>query len=236
MEKPRVCAVHQPNFFPWLGYFDKIARADVFVFLDDAQHPATGSNWSNRVQLLVGGEPRWATAPIARPAHGTQTVAQVRWAPGPWREKLLKTLELNYRRAPHYGETMELLGPLVRAPEPSLALYNMHAVRVLAHALGCATEFRIASEFGLESSGTERLVELTRAAGCSTYLAGGGSAGYQQDELFAMAGLQLEYQLFHHPEYPQRGSGTFRPGLSLIDALMHCGLEWTRRLILPDRP
>jgi hypothetical protein len=227
----RRAAIHQPNFFPWLGYFDKIARADVFVFLDDAQHPATGSTWSNRVRLLIGGEPRWVTAPIKRPAHGTQAIAEVLWAPQPWRERLVKTLHLNYGRAPHYAEAMHLLRPLALDPEPRLAAYNMRAVRELAAALGISTEFRLASEFALSSSATERLIELTRSVGCDTYLTGGGAGGYQEDGLFREAGLRLEYQAFCHPEYPQRRIGCFQPGLSLIDALMHCGIEHTRRLI-----
>lgn len=226
----RVVAIHQPNFFPWLGYFDKMVRADVFVFLDDVQHPATGSSWSNRVRMLVGGEARWVTAPTARPPHGTVLVNEIAWAPQPWREKLIKTLTLNYGRAPYYEETMALLAPLVQNAEPLLAPYNMHAVRALAAALGIVTEFRVASSFGLASSSNERLIELTRAVGCNTYLAGNGAGGYQDDELFRRAGLGLEFQAFSHPVYRQRGTGAFQPGLSVVDALMHCGLEHTRLL------
>lgn len=236
MEIARRAAIHQPNFFPWLGYFHKIARADVFVFLDDAQHPATGSTWSNRVRLLVAGEPRWVTAPMLRPAHGTQRLDEVAWAPQPWRDKLLKTLAANYSRAPCFAEAMGLLEPLVRNPEPRLAPYNMHAVRTLAAAFGIATQMRQASEFAIDSTATERLAALTKRVQCDTYLAGGGAQGYQEDVLFGQAGLRLEYLSFRHPVYPQRGSEAFQPGLSVIDALMHCGLERTRRLIVPDGP
>ena len=100
-------AIHQPNFFPWLGYFNKIARADVFIVLDNVQHTKTGSNWSNRVKLFISAEPRWVTAPISRPAHGTIALNQVEWANLPWREKLLKTLATNYQVAPFYDEAIQ---------------------------------------------------------------------------------------------------------------------------------
>ena len=229
----RVAAIHQPNFFPWLGYFNKIARADVFVFLDDAQHTATGGNWSNRVRLLVSGEPRWVTAPVARPPHGTQRVNEVAWAVQPWRDKVGRGIALNYGRAPYFAEAWALLQPLVSNPEPMMAAYNMHAVRAIAEALELRTPLLVASSFGLQSTGTERLIELTRGLNCDTYLAGGGAAGYQEDAQFSAAGLALEYQSFHHPAYPQRSPAAFEPGMSIIDALMHCGIARTRELVSP---
>src|SRR3954466_6461256 len=130
----RIAAIHQPNFFPWLGYFDKIARADVFVILDDVQHQKTGSNWSNRVRLLISGEARWVTAPVERPAHGTVRLDEARWAQGPWRDKLLRAIELNYRRAPFFAPVMDIVAPLVLDPQEVLAGYNISAVEAFARA------------------------------------------------------------------------------------------------------
>jgi hypothetical protein len=227
----RVAAIHQPNFFPWLGYFDKIARADVFIVLDDAQHQKTGSNWSSRVKLLVSGAPRWVTAPTSRPAHGVVMLDEVEWAPGPWRQKLLKTLELNYRKAPYFGETFALIEPLVRNEEPRLAAYNLHALQAIARALGLADRFVLASALEVGETATERLVQLVQRAGCDTYLAGGGADGYQQNGQFADAGLRLEYQRFLHPVYTQHGTSEFVPGLSIIDVLMNCGVRRSRELL-----
>ncbi len=64
-----ICAIHQPNFFPWLGYFDKISRADVFVFLDVVDYPKSGSSmssWVNRVMLKVGSQKTWVRCPVVR--------------------------------------------------------------------------------------------------------------------------------------------------------------------------
>src|ERR1041385_6733376 len=72
LEARKLVAIHQPNFFPWLGYFNKIARADIFIVLDNVQFSKTGGTWSNRVRLLLEGWPMWATLPVERSFHGVR--------------------------------------------------------------------------------------------------------------------------------------------------------------------
>ncbi len=78
-----VVAIHQPNFLPWLGYFDKVAKSDVFVFLDSVQAPKTGGSWLNRVRLAMNGEARWVTAPIDRTFHGVKRVHELEFGSTP---------------------------------------------------------------------------------------------------------------------------------------------------------
>ena len=230
IKSSRVVAIHQPNFFPWLGYFDKIARSDVFILLDHVQFQKTGGTWSNRVKLLVGVESRWVTAPIVRNYHGVLAINEMEFqANNPWREKLLKSLVANYTRAPFFKETMGFIEPLILNSENNLARYNGTAVMAIAKHLGLPTEkLRWSSEMGVDQYASEMLISLTRAVDGNTYMCGGGAEGYQEDTAFAEAGIDLVYQNFQHPVYIQSGSKEFVPGLSIIDALMNIGLDEVR--------
>jgi hypothetical protein len=219
--RPRVCAIHQPNFFPWLGYFDKIRRADVFVFLDDVAYPKSGSgmgSWTNRVRIAIDGKPAWVRCPLRR-EHGTQPIRAVRIDDSqPWRRKLLRTLELNYGRSPGYVAAIDLLKPLIENSRDALADFNMNAIETIATALGLRCEFVRQSQLGVEGQATQLLIGLAKATGADTYLCGGGADGYQEDELFPAHGVRLVYQDFKAAPYgaPER----FHPGLSVIDYLM----------------
>lgn len=218
-------AIHQPNFFPWLGYFDKIRRADAFVFLDAVDYPRAGSggmgSWVNRVRLAVQGEARWVTCPLRRMPLGASIREAMIDDAQPWRARLLKTLQANYARAPRYRETMALIGPLIEAPHTNLAEFNIAAITAIAAELGVTARFLRQSELPHEGAATELLASLTRAAGGDAYLAGGGAAGYQEDEVFARAGIALVEQGFAPRPYgpPER----YLPGLSAIDYLMQDG-------------
>ena len=220
-----VCAIHQPNFFPWLGYFDKIRRADVFVFMDAVAYPRSGSgsmgSWTNRVKLAIGGEARWVGCPIQRMPLGQPISAATIDDGQPWREKLLKTLDANYRKAARFDNAMSLLEPLIRVPESHIAEFNIEAIRAIAERLEVGARFVRESELGCTAQSTQLVIDLTRAAGGDVYLAGGGASGYQEDELFAQSGVALRYQNFAPSPYgpPER----FTPGLSVIDYLMHDG-------------
>lgn len=230
----RLVAIHQPNFFPWLGYFDKLARADIFVLLDDVQFPKKGGTWVNRVRLLVNEKPSWVTVPVVRSYHGLREIREMRIdEQTPWRRKLLGTVQASYGRAPHMEEVMPLLSELIGNTTDEIAEYNRRSIAALADALGLETEMVLSSSLDVSGRATDRVIGLVKAVGGDAYLGGGGAAGYQEDEKFSDAGIELVYQRFEHPTYPQRADLPV-PGLSVIDALMGLGFHGVRELLVAE--
>lgn len=233
MGQDKVVAIHQPNFFPWLGYFNKMALADVFIILDNVQFPKKGGTWCNRVKLLVGGKPDWVTMPVERNFHGTRLISDMKINNNvPWRKQLLKTIHTNYSRKPFYKEALQLIEDLINNPTNYLAEFNMNAIMAIAKRLKMdGRKIIFSSTFNVEGKGTDLLIALVKQVGGNVYLSGGGAAGYQEDNKFAMAGIELRYQCFNHPNYLQHRGREFIPGLSIIDALMNCGIEQTYALL-----
>ncbi len=218
-----VVAIHQPNFFPWLGYFDKIRRADIFVFLDEVDYPRAGSSgmgsWVNRVRIDMHGKPGWATCPVKRAPLGTPIRAIDIDDSRPWRQKLLKTLRSSYAKSDHRWAALDLLEPMITCCESNLAVYNMNNIQGLASALGLDVSFFRQSELDVSGRSTDLLINIVKAVGGTAYLSGDGAGGYQDESQFVEAGIGLLMQGFEPKPYadPER----FMPGLSIIDYLMH---------------
>lgn len=231
--KDRVVAVHQPNFFPWLGYFAKINAADIFICLDDAQLTKTGGSWSNRVKLSIGGRPQWMTAAVDRSRAGVQPICESYFAETGWKEKMLRSISQSYAKSPHFHETMDLIAALVQSAQNNIADYNLAATQAICAQLAIDTPIARASTMSINAKATDRLVALVERADGTGYLSGDGADGYQIDELFEHRQIALGKLDFRHPPYPQCNSGSdeFVPGLSVIDALMNIGFEATRGLL-----
>lgn len=229
----KIVAIHQPNFFPWLGYIDKMIRCDAFVFLDHVQFPKTGGIWTNRVKLLVASDPRWVTAAIIRNYHGMRAINEMEFQPGnPWRKKMLNTIQTNYSKAPCYKEAMEFLEPLILNPEQNIAEYNIRAVTAIAAKLGVdPKKFFRSSSLPHEGMSNEMLISLTKCVGGNTYMCGGGAVGYQDETIFKNSGVVLEHQNFKHSMYTQYGAEKFHPGLSCIDTILNLGWRGTENLL-----
>ena len=132
-----VVSIHQPNFFPWLGFFNKIAESDTFILLDDVQFPKKGGGWANLVKFLVNGEARWLTAPVDRRYHGTRQIREMYFDTGSnWRSKILKSIVTSYGRARYYREGIQLIEPLILNPEARIAEYNCKAIFTIAESVG----------------------------------------------------------------------------------------------------
>jgi hypothetical protein len=227
-----IVAIHQPNYAPWLGYFHKMSRADVFVLLDDAQY--TKNSYINRVQVDAGGTARWLTVPVSY-AFG-DPINRVRCADGAWPRSHGDTLKALYRSAPAFAAVWPWLAERYAVlPAEALSASNESLIVALAARLGLKAVLRRASEMSVgEASGDDRLVALVRACGPgAAYLSGRGGANYQDPAKFAAAGIGLVYTDFVHPVYEQ-GHADFVPGLSVFDALFRLGWEGTAALLARD--
>ncbi len=222
-------AIHQPNFLPWLGYFHKIAEADVFVFLDDVQF--SKGSYTNRVQILSPTGPKWLTVPI-RLSFG-QAIKEIGFARPDWRSAHAETLRGYYRKAPAFAEVWPVIDDLLQgAPDDDLADLNCWLIAHLARRLGLNCEFRRSSELDLSSASDDRLIEIVAAvAKDGTYYSGRGAASYQDPEKFAAAGLGFVYSRYLSPAYPQFNSAQPVPGLSIADALFNLGWVATAKLL-----
>ena len=225
-----VVAVHQPNYLPWFGYFRKIAEADVFVFLDDVQF--SKNSYTNRVQILADGVPRWLTVPIS--AHLGDPINRVRPARKDWSRAHLDTLHARYKAAPAFRTVWPMIGEFFASlPDADIATINRHLVVKLATAFGLSRRFIRASDIPTEAAtGDDRLVKLvTGIAPGACYLSGKGGANYQDPEKFLRAGLGFRYLEFVHPRYDQDIGGEFVQGLSVLDALFRLGWDRTAALV-----
>jgi len=229
-----IVAIHQPNFFPWPGYFDKIVRSDVFVFLDDVQFQKTGSMWTNRTRLPIRGTPAWITVPLNRNYTGYRQINEMRILDDqPWRRKLMRTLSMNYAKARHFDAVMGVLEPLINESEGNLAEYNVRCVDRLCEAIGLQRRLERSSRLECGGSSNDLLASITLAVGGHTYMTGGGADAYLDETAFAASGIALIRQSYLPAPYDQGRLGDFMPGLSIIDALMHLGFAGTLGYLSP---
>lgn len=220
----KTVSIHQPNYIPWAGYFYKIARSDVFVVLDAVQYPR-GRSFAARNRIKTPNGAVYLTIPVHIPKghEGKVLFTDVTFSDMKWKEKHLKTLSLNYKKAPHFQDVYDRIVPLVRTAE-KLADLNLNLIRTIAEYLEIKTEIVRLSEllhhFGQK---TDLIADICQALNADIYLSGtGGGREYNDETLLNENGIQLVYSDFQHPEYPQLW-GDFIPNLSVLDMLFNCG-------------
>ena len=214
-------AAHQPQYLPWLGFFDKLDQADVFVLLDNVQFKM--NEWQNRNRIKTADGWQWITVPVRH--KFPQTIAEVEVnEQAPWRRKHQAAIDSNYAKAEHFDEVRPLVAEILEKPWSHLAPLSVELVRRLAAALGIETQTVLGSELPARDDPTLRLVDLCERLGADTYLSGAGACDYLDMDVFEGAGIAVRFQEFEHPEYPQL-YGDFEPHLSVVDLLMNCGRE-----------
>jgi len=213
--------IMQPNYLPWLGYFDMAACSHLFVIYDNVQFDKHG--WRNRNRLLARPAPMWITAPVVTSGHHGQSVRDTRLADGPWQSKHLKSIRQIYGKAPHFDWLFpELEVYLGFRSYRFLVDLNLDGHRLFTRLLGIDTPIRFSSELGADVMAlerTERLVTICTEFGASRYISASASRAYMIESLWTDSGIELHYQDYVHPTYPQPG-GAFVSHLSALDALM----------------
>lgn len=217
-----ILAAHQLHYLPWLRYFHKIASCDTFVVLDNIQYNKNG--WQNRNKIKTPSGELVLTVPTLQKFQ--QPLSEVRIdTQQAWPRKHGGALQSNYQKAPYFTEHEAFFRRVYGNSWERLNDLNYEILFYLLKALGISTRVIRSSELSLKGEATERLIGICKEVGARTYLTGGFAAQvYLDPGLFAREGIELAFQEFECPRYPQLyPEAGFLPELSLVDLLFNCG-------------
>lgn len=217
-----ICSIHQPQSFPWLGFFAKIYVSDVFILLDNVQFKK--NEFQNRNKIKLNGEARWLTVPV-KYKFG-QLINEVAINnQEKWKKKHLKTLQNFYCKCDYFDQYFPEIHRLYQEEYSLLIDFNIKIILWALEQLKITTKVVIASDLTdhfTSVSATEKLIQLIKKASCQTYLSGAGGKNYLNVTQMNQEGINVIYQHFQHPEYNQQGNH-FIPCLSFLDLLFNEG-------------
>lgn len=218
-----IASIHQPAYLPWLGYFDRIARSDVHVVLDSVQFEKNSFINRNRIRTADGW--CWLTVPVR--THGRYDQMPINtieidntqhWAAKHWR-----SIAQNYAHAPYFREHAPFFERVYQS-QWTLLVDLCGAIRdYLLAAIGIETPAMLASVLDPPGKRDELVLNTCIALRADTYFSGSLGRNYLREDLFRAARINVVYQDYVHPTYPQQGRGAFEPNLSAIDLLFNCG-------------
>ena len=212
-------AIHQPHYLPWLGYLQRMAEADLFIVLDHVQFER--SNYQNRTQIRVNGAAHWLTVPVVQRSQKERIDEKMIDTRQDWETNHFETLRRAYGGAAGTAGVAALRA-IYQTPWERLVDLNDAMLQFLRAAFGIRTPLVNSSELGVEGAKSELVLNLCEAVGADALLVGlGGSRRYLDRDAFARAGVELQFQEFQHPVYPQRGPAPFIAGLSAVDFLFN---------------
>ncbi len=217
---------HQPNYLPWLGFFDKMRRCDVFIIEDNVQFERQGFISRNKIMTSDGA--RWLSVPIEhakKPLIINEARIANRGEPE-WRSRHWLTLKHSYCKAPYWGDYSDFFEDTYEREWTMLIDLNMHLIRGIMRFLKIDKPLMMGSSLDVEGKKTELILAQCKKVGGDVQLAGNGGKGYIEYKRFEEEGIKLVFQEFEHPMYTQTCRG-FLPNLSVVDYLFcNDGKSW----------
>lgn len=219
-----ILAAHQPAYLPWLGYFDKIIRSDIFIFLDTVQFEK--NSFTNRNKVKTSQGPVWLTVPLITKGHLNLTLNQMEIDNRRnWREKHLKTIIQNYKKSPRLQEYSGKIEALYQKEHVFFSELCWDQLMFWFKEMGIEKKVVRSSNLPVTSKKSDLILDLCRHFGADHYLSGSLGRNYLDEDKFQQAGIKIEYQDYQHPVYPQLW-GDFIPYMSIIDFIMNTDNYW----------
>lgn len=220
-------AVMQPYFFPYIGYFQLIDAADVFVHFDDVQYIDRG--WSNRNRILNSGKAQLLTYPVKNASRDLPYKEREYRAADKDQADLIRAIEYAYVKAPQFGSVMPLLEGIVGFTESNVAAFNANLIQTVCAYLGIPTQLVFSSSLGVAPAlrAQAKIIETCRRLGADRYVNASGGVALYDREAFAQVGMELA---FIAPELQPYRQFKNEPivGLSVIDVIMFNSVDEVR--------
>lgn len=240
-------AIHQPHYFPWLGYFDKMAKVDRFVIMDQVQY-VPRSYMSRNFFLNKNGEIARLSLTVSKVGYREKELREIEVLDcAVWQNKHAVFCRDNYCHFPHYEEVMKEISGVFTRPYTRLLDVHIDTIQSICRLLDIRTEIVFQSDLTIEPSivpdGTMTeeeqkrkkrcidVIHICEAAQATQYITGRGkSLEFVDPLLFQQHQIQLALQDYTCPVYPQKYAKEFVPNISALDFLLNCGIKESRRI------
>lgn len=213
--------ITQSNYIPWKGYFDSIARADVFVVYDEMQY--TKNDWRNRNKIKTQNGLLWLTIPV-KAGKLEKSINETHPVDHRWQKKHLKTIIQNYQKAPFFEEILHIIKPQYDRREfQSLSDINLAFIKSICRFLDIDTQIIKSQNLILTGDKNERLVSICEQLQATHYLSSPLAKDYLEISLFEDKKIKVDFLDYSdYPEYQQL-FGTFEHYVSILDLLFNEG-------------
>ena len=222
-----ILSIHQPDFLPWLGFFNKVHLSDLLVIGDHVQYRNKGYQNRNRIKTSNGAQ--WLTVPIVHDwgqAINKVKINETEQNGVPWEELHLRTFQVNYGKAAFYDKYIGIFENIYKRKLKLLADHNLELLKALFEILGIDIPIKKTSEMTLKNSKTELILEICQTVGADAYLSGIVGAKYMDENLFEKNKIKLLFNNYEHPVYTQQFMKLgFLPYMSVIDLIFNHGPE-----------
>jgi hypothetical protein len=217
-----ISAGHQPNYLPWLGFFDKMSKCDVFIIEDNIQFAHSGFTNRNRIKTFNGVD--WLTVPIEHSGRylPINQVLIANKSERDWARRHWLSLKSFYGKAPYWKNYCDFFEQTYSQKWTMLIDLNMHLLNGLRGFFNIITPMVMASSLGASGKKSELILAQCKAVGANVQLSGIGSQEYIDVKKFEAEGVKVVFQDFHYPTYPQL-HGPFVADLSVVDYLFCVG-------------
>lgn len=214
----KIITIHQPDFFPWIGFFQRWQKSDLFIILDDVQFIRRGWHHRDKIKTLNGA--RWLTVPVEKKGRYFQPINKVKTSISDnWKKQHLDTIYAAYKDAPRFEFLFPEIETLYSKSFAKLIDINLTILNFVSTKLEITTPVTFASDLNIPSKGTDKLLQLIKKVDGTDYLTGLGSKNYLEETKLTDEGINVVWDDFAPPYYNQLHNG-FIPGLSILDMLM----------------
>lgn len=217
-----IVTAHQPAYLPWLGYIHKIALSDIFVILDDVQFEK--NSFTNRNKIYSTQGELMLTVPIQMKGHIGKPIKEIRISNlENWRKKHLITILQSYRKAPFFDYYAPWLESIYSKEWDFLIDLTNEILFFLIKEMNIKTKIIRQSDTGINSQKQDLVFDLCKFTKADIYISGALGKDYIDVTPFKQAQIDVYFQNYQHPIYPQAGKLGFIPKLGIIDLFMNVG-------------
>ena len=223
-----IIAGNQPYFLPYIGFWQLVNAADLFLIGDNYNFIERG--WIQRNRILINGKPIFLGLEVKH-ITSFRKINETEFIDFDVAQKL-NTVYRAYRKAPQFDAGYNLVKTILDNPERNVAEFLFQSIKDVCRFLGIDTKFIRSSEIpGNDSYKREyRIYDFCHRLGGDTYLnAVGGQDLYHFDD-FEKHGITLK---FIHPNIRpyKQFYNEFVPGLSILDVIMFNSLETIKEML-----